>query len=185
MSPGLSWAILTWLKGRWRHTAASQCGGDGCPTRFHDCGARDPKWERQRQRQACRQGQGEGIRCSEALGVCCAGHPAVPGAPPGSFRSSLFQAISVTATVSAIALCEDGPVRVARVPERSNYYGMDRCHLRDVVTTSDTDNLPEGMVQLVNDMVEGSGKGTNHCGTRVGLIQNCKVRCLPSSCKTW
>ena len=63
--------------------------------------------------------------------------------------------------------------------------GRDRCHLRDVVTTSDTDNLPEGMVQLVNDMVEGSGKGTNHCGTRVGLIQNCKVRCLPSSCKTW
>ena len=38
---------------------------------------------------------------------------------PGSFRSSLFQAISVTATISAIALCEDGPVRVARVPERS------------------------------------------------------------------
>ena len=103
---------------------------------------------------------------------------------PGSFRSSLFQAISVTATISAIALCEDGPVRVARVPERSNYYGMDRCHLRDVVTTSDTDNLPEGMVQLVNDMVEGSGKGTNHCGTRVGLIQNCRVRCaiiVPSS----
>ena len=68
-------------------------------------------------------------------------------------------------------------MRVARVPERSNYYGMDRCHLRDMVTTSDTDNLPEGMVQLVNDMVEGSGKGTNHCGTRVGLIQNCRVRC--------
>ena len=55
--------------------------------------------------------------------------------------------------------------------------GRDRCHLRDVVTTSDTDNLPEGMVQLVNDVVDGSGKGTNHCGTRVGLIQNCRVRC--------
>ena len=46
--------------------------------------------------------------------------------------------------------------------------GRDRCHLRDVVTTSDTDNLPEGMVQMVNDMVEGSGKRTNHCGIRVG-----------------
>ena len=89
------------------------------------------------------------------------------GSKPGErgFRDMMYQVCSFSATWGAMALSENSKVRVTEIPEHQNYHGLDSFILRELTYESLEGELPQGAVDMIEDMLDG-----NRVRARMGLI---------------